>query len=47
MFAQTGFTLPVLGGAKLVYTDIRTSPCGVGVVSLARIILYDIKLQVV
>ena len=26
MFAQTGFTLPVLGGAKLVYADIRTTP---------------------
>ncbi len=27
MSAQTGFTLPVLGGAEPVYADIRTSPC--------------------
>ncbi len=26
MSAQTSFTLPALGGAKLVYSDIRTSP---------------------
>ena len=26
MFAQTGLALPVLGGAKPVCTDIRTTP---------------------
>ena len=26
MSSQTGFTLPALGGGKLVYADIRTSP---------------------
>ncbi len=32
MSAQTGSTLPALGVAKLVYADIRTSPCESSVV---------------